>query len=97
MSQRNAPMAGLRADPLEETHQNLEMPQLLGLRAARALSHLNPQTAPRIDALRDLTHELEAIDAIARRKEGRVDGARHELPRIAFFERKCRASVHAQP
>jgi len=50
MSQRNAPMAGLYADPLEETQQNLEMPQLLGVRAARALSHLNPQTAPRIDA-----------------------------------------------
>lgn len=50
MSQRNGPMVTQHADPLEETQQNLELPNLLGVRAARALSHLNPQTAPRIDA-----------------------------------------------
>jgi hypothetical protein len=50
MSQRNGQMASHRADPLEETQQNPELPQLLGVRAAQALSHLNPQAAPRTDA-----------------------------------------------
>jgi hypothetical protein len=50
MSQLSISTAGHRADPLEETQQNPELPRQLGIRAAHALSHLNPQTAPRTDA-----------------------------------------------
>jgi hypothetical protein len=50
MSQLSGQTAGRHPDPLEETQQNPELPRMLGIRAARALSHLNPQTAPRIDA-----------------------------------------------
>jgi hypothetical protein len=50
MSQLSGQTAGHSADPLEETQENPDLPRLLGIRAARALSNLNPHTAPRIDA-----------------------------------------------
>ena len=40
---------GRQADSLEETHQNLDLSATLGVRAVRALSHLDPNTAPRTD------------------------------------------------
>jgi hypothetical protein len=36
----------LSYDPLEETQQNLELPDLLAIRAARGLAHLNIDSAP---------------------------------------------------
>ena len=49
MSQPSLSTAGAHADPLEETQQNPDLPRILGIRAARALSHLNPATASRTD------------------------------------------------
>ena len=49
MSQPSTSPAGVHADPLEETQQNPDLPRILGIRAARALSHLDPATAPRTD------------------------------------------------
>jgi hypothetical protein len=39
-----------RVDPIEQTHQNQDLPRLLAIRAARGLSYLNLDSRPATEA-----------------------------------------------